>query len=337
MKRFKKFVDESFEIEEAAHKVGDMVSYEKGGKTYKSKVTKVGEKNGMVRYELSNGGFVYHSDLDESLDEAFSKKLADKMTGSKLEINANTVGAQKLQYDNDEFKLYSAYRGGKRSAWTVTDKDGIIKGIGTTPKAAMKAAKLKPAEQKELMQDKNKVIGIYRSTNLKQNRTWVHAHDSGKSIEDHDEAMKYAKSLGGKIKKANSVGAIEESKQIDEISDKKLDAYRQKAFADQPAGDDGSDKYRKRKLGRDLAFAKQTGRARVRATKEDLDEASLPLGVRSAMSSVHNVSVTANQMVSTAKSMKDVKADDVKDMDSEIDWMMERLKEAKKSLSKVKL
>jgi lipid-binding SYLF domain-containing protein len=62
-----------------------------------------------------------------------------------------------------------------------------------------------------------------------------------------------------------------EEVELDEVSDKKLDAYRQKAFADQPAGDDGSDKYRKRKFGRDLAFSKQTGRAKVLATKEEAD------------------------------------------------------------------
>jgi hypothetical protein len=63
-----------------------------------------------------------------------------------------------------------------------------------------------------------------------------------------------------------------EEVELDEVSDKKLDAYRQKAFADQPSGDDGSDKYRKRKFGRDLAFAKQTGRAKVLATKESVEE-----------------------------------------------------------------
>jgi hypothetical protein len=63
-----------------------------------------------------------------------------------------------------------------------------------------------------------------------------------------------------------------EEVQLDEVSDKKLDVYRQKAFADQPSGDDGSDKYRKRKFGRDLAFAKQTGRAKVLATKESVEE-----------------------------------------------------------------
>jgi hypothetical protein len=67
---------------------------------------------------------------------------------------------------------------------------------------------------------------------------------------------------------------VMEEVELYEVSDKKLDTYRQKAFADQPAGDDGSNKYRKRKTGRDLAFAKQTGRAKVLATKEstDLDE-----------------------------------------------------------------
>jgi len=62
-----------------------------------------------------------------------------------------------------------------------------------------------------------------------------------------------------------------EEVELDEVSDKKLDRYRQKAFADQPAGDDGSNKYRKRKFGRDLAFAKQTGRAKVLATKEEVE------------------------------------------------------------------
>lgn len=200
MKKFSTFLADYMLREEKQmdeqHKVGDTASYTKGGKKYKQKIVAIKPKNGQMRYELDNAGFVYHSDLDES---------------------------------------------------------------------------------------------------------------------------------------------IEESRQIDEISDKKLDAYRQKAFKDQPASDDGSNKYRKRKFGRDLAFAKQTGRAKVRATKEDLDEASMPLGIRSAMSSVHNVSVTAGQMVNTAKSMKDFKSSDVEDMNSEIDWMMERLKEAKKSLSKVKL
>ena len=104
----------------------------------------------------------------------------------------------------------------------------------------------------------------------------------------HDDAQRKMANRAGGISVANKklgtyptdkakakVMAKEEA-DINEVSDKKLDAYRQKAFADQPSGDDGSDKYRKRKFGRDLAFAKQTGRAKVLATKEEveLDEAS---------------------------------------------------------------
>ena len=75
----------------------------------------------------------------------------------------------------------------------------------------------------------------------------------------------------GKIHRKGKCNMKEEI-ELDEVSNKKLDAYRQKAFADQPSGNDGSDKYRKRKFGRDLAFAKQTGRAKVRATKEEFEQ-----------------------------------------------------------------
>jgi len=86
----------------------------------------------------------------------------------------------------------------------------------------------------------------------------------------HDKSEKRAEIATRALKSLKN-----EEVELDEVSDKKLDAYRQKAFADQPAGNDGSDKYRKRKFGRDLAFAKQTGRAKVLATKEEveLDEA----------------------------------------------------------------
>lgn len=113
---------------------------------------------------------------------------------------------------------------------------------------------------------------------------------SGKPVEVHkniDDAKAQAKRLNKLLSpgekqhyglkyhvKPVAEGFVVEEIELDEVSDQKLDAYRQKAFADQPAGDDGSNKYRKRKFGRDLAFAKQTGRAKVLATKEsvELDE-----------------------------------------------------------------
>lgn len=94
------------------------------------------------------------------------------------------------------------------------------------------------------------------------------AHNDGKkkfNLDDEEFPVTIKPSTAKKIVKKTN---------LDEVSDKKLDDYRQRAFADQPAGDDGSDKHRKRKFGRDLAFAKQTGRAKVLATKEsvELDE-----------------------------------------------------------------
>lgn len=115
---------------------------------------------------------------------------------------------------------------------------------------------------------------------------------SGKPVEVHkniDDAKAQAKRLNKLLSpgekqnyrlkyhvKPVEEGFVVEAIELDEVSDQKLDRYRQKAFADQPAGDDGSDKYRKRKFGRDLAFAKQTGRAKVLATKESVELEEAP-------------------------------------------------------------
>jgi len=98
--------------------------------------------------------------------------------------------------------------------------------------------------------------------------------DHGNAKEFHSAHGNFADAKKSAQKWAKEHGhyrayVMESAAQIDEISDKKLDAYRQKAFADQPTHDDGSEKYRKRKFGRDLAFDKQVGRAKVNATKRD--------------------------------------------------------------------
>jgi hypothetical protein len=97
-----------------------------------------------------------------------------------------------------------------------------------------------------------------------------------------------------------------EEVELDEVSDKMLDRYRQKAFADQPSGDDGSDKYRKRKFGRDLAFAKQTGRAKVLATKEEveLDEVSQDLARKTAKARQQQASQLRQKAVDEPDMMK---------------------------------
>ena len=87
-------------------------------------------------------------------------------------------------------------------------------------------------------------------------------------------AKQYNKSLrrGEGINKAADKLAKEEFEQIDEISAKTVDSYREKAYAQQPAGDDGSNLYKKRKAGRDMAFKKVTHGAKVPATNEEFEQ-----------------------------------------------------------------
>jgi hypothetical protein len=114
-----------------------------------------------------------------------------------------------------------------------------------------------------------------------------------------------------------------EEVELDEVSDKKLDAYRQKAFADQPSGDDGSDKYRKRKFGRDLAFDKQTGRAKVLATKEEveLDEISYrDSGAQNMMRASRKADKEVDKMRAQAAKRAEKEAAKKKSVEEETDY-----------------
>jgi hypothetical protein len=64
------------------------------------------------------------------------------------------------------------------------------------------------------------------------------------------------------------VHATEET--IEELRAATIDSYRKKAYDQQPAGDDGSQLYKKRKTGRDLAFKKVTHGAKIMATEEEV-------------------------------------------------------------------
>lgn len=67
--------------------VGDTVKYSRGGKTYKSTITQVDHKHGEPRYQLSNAGFVYHSDLIEA-----------EYQGKDVELNKPKRGGSKKFY-----------------------------------------------------------------------------------------------------------------------------------------------------------------------------------------------------------------------------------------------
>lgn len=64
--------------------------------------------------------------------------------------------------------------------------------------------------------------------------------------------------------------ANEDVESIEELRAATIDSYRKKAYDQQPAGDDGSQLYKKRKTGRDLAFKKVTHGAKIMATEEEV-------------------------------------------------------------------
>jgi hypothetical protein len=167
--------------------------------------------------------------------------------------------------DNEAWKEKNAARRQGRVYHEEVELDEISK--STLSSYVKKAKKSNPVTQarKDYFSAHGKLV---KSTKDNQDEL---LGNLGQKKKDFDKADADRKSRLKYVKLAKKKLAKEEV-ELDEVSDKKLDAYRQKAFADQPAGDDGSDKYRKRKFGRDLAFAKQTGRAKVLATKEEVEQ-----------------------------------------------------------------
>lgn len=232
-----------------------------------------------------------YGDKWKSVMYATATKSAMKEEVEQLdELSPNTLSSYASKANIDASKARSHMRvsaGGKDFA---THKKRYDKRTAGAVKAGEKYRKLVAREETELDEAVEVSHDRYMRSHGKKasggEGNWMFTHkrmgdanvnDSkevhsarGKFSDAKKSAQQWAKKHG------HSTVYVMEEVALDEVSDKKLDAYRQKAFADQPAGDDGSDKYRKRKFGRDLAFAKQTGRAKVRATKEEveLDEVS---------------------------------------------------------------
>jgi hypothetical protein len=106
---------------------------------------------------------------------------------------------------------------------------------------------------------------------------WDNIHAKRKRIKSGSgERMRKPGSEGAPTTADFKASANEAFEQIDEISAKTVGSYREKAYAQQPAGDDGSQLFKKRKAGRDMAFKKVTHGAKVMAKEESeqIDELS---------------------------------------------------------------
>lgn len=96
----KKGEDEAV-YESADYKVGDQVTYTKGGKTRTSKIRKVEQKNGQTRYELANAGFVYHTDLDEGRSVKEESENLEERKAPKMKMIDPLKARREKDNDHD--------------------------------------------------------------------------------------------------------------------------------------------------------------------------------------------------------------------------------------------
>lgn len=156
--------------------------------------------------------------LKKNPNQPSIKKEEVELDEAKLDRQTHTVGAHHLQRDSGDHKMYTSYIGSQvRRLHTVTDKDDNILGQGMSAASAMTKAKLKKAHRDALMHDDNQIIKVHDTRGKHNVGTQVATPGKGKWFKDHDEAMKYAKSLPGKIRHADEKGHVySESVKIDE-------------------------------------------------------------------------------------------------------------------------
>ena len=238
----------------------DKLAWRKGG----ARITKSGKMNAQDVKALKNrikqdkawGGITKAVKLPEEVEQI------DEISQEKLRDYHAAAGADRQKAKGQVEKIFKDKKPTPEKVQKTADayKRFIKRGKGMT------AAANKMSEEVELDEVSTEKLRDYASSALqdknkaKADKRWKYAGKAMQTVADREVKAAHDR-------KYNKMEEVE----LDEVSDKKLDAYRQKAFADQPSGDDGSDKYRKRKFGRDLAFAKQTGRAKVLATKEEVD------------------------------------------------------------------
>lgn len=177
----------------------------------------------------------------KSFKQFFSESVNEEveLDEEKLERNVNTVGAHHLERDSGEHKMYTRYYGSlKRREHTVTDKDDNILGQGLSATSAMSKAKLKKPHRDALMHDDNQIVKVHDTRTTHNVGTQVATPGKGKWFKDHEEALKYAKSLPGKIRHADpKTGHVfSESLELDEA--RKSTSYQ---FTHKP-GDPESEK-----------------------------------------------------------------------------------------------
>jgi hypothetical protein len=233
-----------------------------------------------------------------SMRADYDEEMEDEMDMEYTEYGYPSMYGEAVEVRHDRYMRSHGKKANGTGGWFFTHKSGAVNNLddekevhfhqgkfSDAKKAAQQWAKKHGHSAVYVMEEvelDEAIKRLPRKDVMQASKIFADAKKKG-SLNSEAEAMvldfaikklKYSKKdaeMLAQKAEVKHIDMVEEEVELDEVSDKMLDRYRQKAFADQPAGDDGSDKYRKRKFGRDLAFAKQTGRAKVLATKEEVE------------------------------------------------------------------
>ena len=273
--RAKKMNEEAEELDELSKKT--LGSYVK--KAAKDIKTRAQDAFGEYEYGTSAAGQKQDNKADQRIKGVV--KATNKLTKEEVELD------EAVEVSHDRYmRSHGKKASGGEGNWMFTHKrmgDANVNDSKEVHSARGKFSDAKKSAQQWAKKHGHSTVYVMEEVALDEAKSDMYHKHMLKALgktrlpKDHAYTSSIANNGDFVVRDGGgrTVGRIaKDDHNLNEVSDKKLDAYRQKAFADQPSGDDGSDKYRKRKFGRDLAFAKQTGRAKVLATKEEyMDEA----------------------------------------------------------------
>lgn len=255
-------------------------------------------KGTMYREEVEIDEEEQINELSKSTLASYTRKaagsIASKARSAGVELGAG-ASKRKDKYERDENKVVKRLVGISKATQRLAKEEFDIEiqeaeqFAGWIAHHNGKKLEIRKHEAKDLHGAKQKAIAHFKPKKSQQHMVSVQPAYEEVQVEDEslDESKKELLKKGADLlkkraeanKKAMDTGFMsmpdyarkkfDEEVELDEVSDKLLDRYRQKAFTDQPSTDDGSGKYSKRQRGRALAFDKQVGRAKVRSTNEE--------------------------------------------------------------------
>ena len=219
------------------------------------------------------------------------KKLAEAVN-EDVELDESLPGSYSSDVTMTRRPSDRARALGRGAGWRPkeTEPAPVIKKPGYRPGSMKRAMAKKETDLQELSKD---LLNRYELENERDRERlasglWYPKGEAGATEKQKKDSAKLDKRIAGRNlasmkthpkvfdpkvtgRPGARVHATEETQEaLDELRAATIDSYRKKAYDQQPAGDDGSQLYKKRKTGRDLAFKKVTHGAKIMATEEEV-------------------------------------------------------------------